>query len=184
MSAACGYCGATDPGAAICAPCGTQLATALERIADLWLDLQDAIGKSLNRQATETHTATAPGIPYNPRAGDLARDTTTDVYDLAHRVARINPAAPEHADTPTAARWLAAHPMTMRLVPNAAQYRGSIVYAARDITATVDHPNRRVDIPGGCPECGAAMHAELRRPRMIVCEGGHQHDALAFIVAR
>ena len=165
----CGYCNTPADGTYLCRDCTGALRTALTRIADLWPDLRDAAGKTLNRQGgAPVSGSTEPGLPFNPRAADLQRSITTAVDRLTARlVRRTKQTAP--TETPVRAAWCAQRMLAARFIPSIGADRGDIVYLAHDMTAAVDKPNRRISIPKPCPDCGGPLESELRRPRVITC---------------
>lgn len=181
----CGYCNTPADGTYLCRDCTGTLRTALERIADLWPDLTDAAGKRLN----QTHSAHVSGtpetaLPFNPRAADLQAQTAEAVNRLAHALTtRTKQTAPTGA-IPVRAAWCAQRMFAARFIPSIGAHRGDIVYLARDVTAAVDKPNRRISIPKPCPDCGGPLESELRRPRVIICADCRaEHDAIKFLAA-
>lgn|SRR5699024_673842 len=180
----CGYCNTPADGTYLCRDCTGTLRTALERIADLWPDLRDAAGKTLNRQhSAPVSGSTEHALPFNPRAADLQRSITDAVERLTARlVRRTKQTAP--TGTPVRAAWCAQRMLAARFIPSIGADRGDIVYLARDMVAAVDKPNRRISIPKPCPDCGGPLESELRRPRVIICTDCRtEHDAIKFLAA-
>ena len=178
----CGYCNTPADGTYLCRDCTGALRTALTRIADLWPDLRDAAGKTLNRQSgAPVSGSTEPGLPFNPRAADLQRSITTAVDRLTARlVRRTKQTAP--TGTPVRAAWCAQRMLAARFIPSIGADRGDIVYLAHDMISAVDKPNRRISIPKPCPDCGGPLESELRRPRVITCTDCRtEHDASEFL---
>ena len=179
----CGYCNTPADGTHLCADCTDALRKALDRIVDLWDDLEDATGKRLN----QTHGSAVSGdteapLPFNPRASDLSRQIRDAVNRLVLAiVTRTQQKAPT-GDVPVRAKWCEARVFAARFIPSIAAHRGDLDYLARELVSTVDKPNRRIPIPTPCPSCDGPMEAELRRPRVITCTICRtEHDAVAFL---
>lgn len=182
----CGYCNTPADGTHLCTECTQRLRTALDRIVDLWPDLEDAAGKRLN-QAQGSFTTGTPetALPFNPHASDLSRQIRDAVNRLVLAiVTRTQQTAPT-GDVPVRAAWCEARVFAARFIPSIAAHRGDLDYLAREMNSAVDKPNRRIPIPTPCPSCDGAMEAELRRPRVITCKScGTEHDAVNFLTAR
>src|SRR5699024_3117170 len=150
----CGYCNTPADGTYLCRDCTGTLRTALERIADLWPDLRDAAGKTLNRQhSAPVSGSTEHALPFNPRAADLQRLPPDAVArTTARRVRRTN--QPPPTGPPVRPPWCAQRMLAARFFPSTGARRGDIVSLARDMVAAVDKPNRRISIPKPCPDCG------------------------------
>src|SRR5699024_7867438 len=153
----CGYCNTPADGTYLCRDCTGTLRTALERIADLWPDLRDAAGKTLNRQhSAPVSISTEHTLPFNPRAADLQRSITDTVERLtAQLVRRTKQTAPTR--TPGRAAVGSHRMLTPRFSPAAGADGGDIVDLAREMVAAVDKPNRRISTPKPCPDCGGPL---------------------------